>query len=307
MSDIVLPVVPPESYPQSRPAPVKVVGVEAARKAASDPTFKPASTIGTEFSQVGRVSAVTGANTGIGLEYAFCLAELGSTCYALDIAEKPSQEFLDCQKYIEKLDCKGSLHYKRADVTDATQVREVMESIGKEHGGLHVCVANAGIIGPVVDCHKYPVEAFRKVLDVNVTGVFLTIQAAVNVMLEHKIKGSIICTASMSGSIINRDMHWIPYTTSKAAVVQLARAMACELGQLDIRVNTISPGHIKTKLTEKLLESNPAFENFWAAQNPMNRIGAVSELRGIVAYLASDAASYTTGADFLVCGGQTAW
>jgi NAD(P)-dependent dehydrogenase (short-subunit alcohol dehydrogenase family) len=304
---VVLPITPFESYPKARGAPHELIGVEAALKAAEDPNFEVKPTIHQQFSLVGKVAIVTGGNSGIGLEYAVCLAEQGAIVYALDLTDAVSEEFTKCQSFIKRTNTGGSLEYKKADVTNVEQMNAVAHEIAETHGRLDVCVANAGILGPVVDCHEYPADWFRKIMDVNVTGVFITVQAAVKEMLARGIKGSCIITASMSGSIINKDMHWIPYTTSKAAAIQLCKAFAAELGQHDIRVNTISPGHIRTKMTEVYLGKEPLIENCWAAQNPMNRLGSVFELRGTLAYLASDASTYTTGSDIQVCGGHTAW
>lgn len=304
---VVLPITPFETYPKARPVPKKLIGVDAAMKAAEDPSFEAKATIHEQFSLQGKVAIVTGGNSGIGLEYCVCLAEQGATVYALDVSDTVSAEFTKCQAFVDKVKTGGSLAYKKADVTNVEQMNSVVAGIAEAHGHLDVCVANAGILGPVVDCHEYPPDMFRKIIDVNVNGVFITVQAAVKQMLARGTKGSCVITASMSGSIINKDMHWIPYTTSKAAAIQLCKAFATELGQNDIRVNTISPGHIRTTMTEAYLGKEPLIENCWSAQNPMNRLGGVYELRGTLAYLASDASTYTTGSDIQVCGGHTAW
>ena len=306
---IVLPIQPHETYPNPRAsAPTKYVGVEAALKAAEDPSFEVKSTLySNEFSLAGRVAVVTGGNQGIGMEYSALLAEMGAYTYVLDLSDSASKELGILRDYIKKTQSGGDLEYRKADVTDHAAMHALMKEIADKHGRLDVCVANAGILGPVVDCHEYPVDWFRKIMEVNVTGVFITAQAAAKQMLEKKIHGSIIFTASMSGSIINKDMHWIPYTTSKAAVIQLAKGFAAELGPFEIRVNCISPGHIRTKMTEAYLNVEPVIEKNWANQNPMGRLGAVYELRGTLAYLASDASSYTTGSDIQVCGGHTSW
>jgi NAD(P)-dependent dehydrogenase (short-subunit alcohol dehydrogenase family) len=304
---IVLPITPFDSYAPARSAPKELIGVEAALHAAKDPSYEAKSTIQSQFSLKDKVSIVTGGNSGIGLEYAVLLAELGSIVYVVDLPDTPSEDFVTCKSYVKRIATGGSLEYRKGNVTDAEGMVEVTHAIAETHGRLDVCVANAGILGPVIDCHEYPAEWFRKIMEVNVTGVFLTAQAAIKEMLARKTKGSIIFTASMSGSVINKDMHWIPYTTSKAAVIQLAKAFACELGTNEIRVNCISPGHIRTRMTEAYLGVEPLIENCWAAQNPMNRLGAVHELRGTLAYLASDASTYTTGADIQVCGAHTAW
>lgn len=308
MSNITLPIVPLSDYQKAFPAPNEDIGVLAALKAAADPSFKVKPTISEQFSLKGKIAAVTGGNTGIGLEYCVVLAELGAKVVAIDLTATPSKEFLACQSFVSRLGIStASLSYKVADVTKPESIQGCIKEIAAENNGLHVLMANAGILGPIIDCHKFPAEDFKKVIDVNVNGAFFTCQAGAREMLERGIKGSIIITASMSGSIINKDMHWIPYTVSKGAALQLGRGLACELAQKGIRVNTISPGHVRTLLLERLLESEPNFENQWAAQNPMDRIGAVYELRGAVAYLASEASSYTTGSDLQVCGGHTAW
>lgn len=304
---IVLPITPFDSYPKARPAPNELIGVEAALKAAEDPSYEVKASIHTQFSLVSKVAIVTGGNSGIGLEYCVCLAEQGAVVYALDLPESVSKEFVKCQAFIKRANTGGSLEYRKADVTNVEGMAAVVHEIAEKHGRLDVCVANAGILGPVVDCHEYPADWFRKIMDVNVTGVFITVQAAVREMLARGIKGSCIITGSMSGSIVNKDMHWIPYTTSKAAAIHLCKSFAAELGQHEIRVNSISPGHIRTKMTEVYLGKEPLIENCWAAQNPMNRLGSVYELRGALAYLASDASTYTTGSDIQVCGGHTAW
>lgn len=304
---VTLPIVPFDQYLPARPAKSELIGVEAALHSASNPAVEVKSTIQQQFSLAGKVAVVSGGNSGIGLEYCVVLAELGAIVYALDLSDTPSEDFLACKSYIKRMPGAGSLEYAIGNVTDAQGMATVIHQIAETHGHLDVCVCNAGILGPVKDCHEYPADWFRKIMEVNVTGVFLTAQPAIKEMLERGTKGSVIFTASMSGSIINKDMHWIPYTTSKAAVIQLAKAFATEVGQFDIRVNCISPGHIRTRMTEAYLGVEPLIENCWAAQNPMNRLGGVFELRGALAYLASDASTYTTGADIQVCGGHTAW
>lgn len=87
----------------------------------------------------------------------------------------------------------------------------------------------------------------------------------------------------------------------------MGRSMACELGQFGIRVNTLSPGHIRTKMTAQTLESDTKMEAFWASLNPLGRIGAIHELRGVIAWLSSEASSFCTGSDIIVSGGHTAW
>jgi len=149
-------------------------------------------------------------------------------------------------------------------------------------------------------------------MDVNTNGVLYSAQAAARQMRRYELPGSIILIASMSGSLTNRDQHgrahnWVAYNTSKSAVVQMARSMACELGPQNIRVNSLSPGHIFTAMTAAYLDKVPGLGDGWSSLNPLGRLGRSDELRGVVTWLASDASSFCTGSDILVTGGHHAW
>jgi len=142
---------------------------------------------------------------------------------------------------------------------------------------------------------------------VNVNGVLYTAQAAGRQMVRLGIPGSIILIASMSGSIANQGQHWVAYNTSKSAVVQMARSMAVELGPNRIRVNSISPGYILTKMTEAFLKPQPELHAKWASHNPLGRLGNPDELRGVTLWLAGDTSTFCTGSDIIVDGGHRAW
>lgn len=105
-----------------------------------------------------------------------------------------------------------------------------------------------------------------------------------------------------------QDHAWVSYNTSKSAVLQMARSMACELGKKDIRVNSLSPGHIYTSYAQvRILDKQPHLLDKWSDLNPMGRIGRTDELRGVIAWLASDASSFCTGSDIIVSGGHHSW
>jgi len=166
-------------------------------------------------------------------------------------------------------------------------------------------MANAGI-SHACDCLEYSAEDFRKVHDVNVLGVLFTAQAAGRQMERLKIGGSIILTSSISGHITNPTQHLTAYNTSKSALLQMARSMACELAPKGIRVNSISPGYIVSEMTRGIyLQSG--LEARLSAQNPMGRFGRTDELHGVALWLASDASTFCTGTDIKVDGGQCAW
>ncbi|KAJ7095997.1 hypothetical protein C8R43DRAFT_1081840 [Mycena crocata] len=297
---IVSDIAPPTSTP---------IGVAAALVNAS-----PLRTVLALFSLVGRVALVTGGHRGIGLEMALALAEAGAVVYCLDLPSTPNSNWLTVQAYANALpDLKheqehrnGRLEYISGDVTDQKGMWAAVESIVDREGKIDICMANAGILH-AADCLDYAAEDFRKVLDVNVSGVLFTAQAAGRQMERLGISGSIVLTASMSGSITNRTQHMTAYNASKSAVLQMARSMACELAPKGIRVNTISPGYISSEMTRVGFLQTPGLEAQLSAQNPMNRFGRTDELRGVALWLASDATTFCTGSDIKVDGGQCAW
>ncbi|TFK37959.1 hypothetical protein BDQ12DRAFT_666561 [Crucibulum laeve] len=274
---------------------------------------QPASTALSQFSLRDRVALVTGAGRGIGLEMAFALAEAGAIVYCLDLPPSADADFLKVQKYITSMPSdrpgqpsKSRMEYVNGDVTDQKAMWKLAQDIAEKEGRLDVCIANAGILAGE-ECLDYDGEEFKKLIDVNVNGVLFTAQAAGRQMARLGIPGSIIMTASMSGSIANQGQHWVAYNTSKSAVLQMARSMACELGEKKIRVNSISPGYIYTQMTKNFLDHKSELMKKWSAQNPLGRLGRPDELRGVTVWLASDASTFCTGSDIIVDGGHRAW
>ncbi|KAJ3525866.1 hypothetical protein NM688_g8338 [Phlebia brevispora] len=181
---------------------------------------------------------------------------------------------------------------------------KIGKDIGDKEGRLDVCVAAAGIIKDDADCLEYPAEFFEQVLNVNTNGVLYTAQAAGRQMVRFGTGGSIILVASTAGRVAIQDMAQVSYNTSKGAVLQMTRSMACELAPRGIRVNSISPGWMYTRLTEAMIKANPPY---FKRLTPMQRVGRPHELRGATAWLASDASSFCTGSDIIVDGGIRAW
>ncbi|KAI0049985.1 NAD(P)-binding protein [Auriscalpium vulgare] len=290
---------PPES-------PLAPLGVAAAL--AREATEAPQPKIFAEFALTDRVALVSGGNRGLGLEMALALAEAGARAvYCVDLPAMPGTEWEAVHEYVGAMGGGRRLEYMSADVRDQEAMWEVGEQIAEKEGRMDVCVAAAGILKAHTDCLEYPAEQFREVLDVNTSGVLFTAQAAGRQMQRFGNGGSIILIASMSGSITNKDHAWVSYNSSKSAVLQMARSMACELGPRNIRVNSLSPGHIKTTMTAAYLDQQPELLDKWSSLNPLGRIGRPDELRGVVTWLASDASSFCTGSDILVSGGHHSW
>ncbi|EIW51660.1 sorbose reductase sou1 [Trametes versicolor FP-101664 SS1] len=283
------------------------VGVTRALEASSSARAAP-TIFENEFSLKDRVALVTGANRGIGLEMALALTEAGArTVYCVDLPKERGEEFQRVEAYVGKMEGKGRLEYISADVTDQETMWKIGEKIGSAEGRMDVCIAAAGILKGDMSCLDYPAERFKEVLAVNVNGVLYTAQAAGRQMAKFDNGGSIILIGSISGSGANQGHPWVSYNTSKSAVLQMARSMACELGPKRIRVNTISPGYINTTMTGQFLEKRPELLEKWCSNNPMGRIGRPDELRGATVWLASDASTFCTGSDIVVSGGHHAW
>ncbi len=245
------------------------------------------------FDLRGKKALITGASSGIGrtvaLAYAEAGAEVALAARHLDALEALAEEIAAAGGTAVPIAC---------DVTRQDQVTAMVDRMTAELGGIDIAVCNAGIVSvtPMLDMS---LEEFERIQHTNVTGVFLTAQAAARAMVAQGRGGSIITTASMSGHIINIPQEVGHYCTSKAAVIHLTKAMAVEFAPHHIRVNSISPGYIMTELVEPLAE----YHRLWEPKIPMGRIGRPEELNGLYLYLASAASSYMTGSDLVIDGG----
>ncbi|AYE53789.1 SDR family oxidoreductase (plasmid) [Priestia megaterium NCT-2] len=241
---------------------------------------------------------VTGGARGIGKSVAIAFAEAGADVAIVDLdfeaAQKTAAELKEHHE-VETIAIE-------ADVTKPEDVDSMIEKILNVFGRIDVAFCNAGI------CMNVPAEEmtfnqWKKVIDINLTGVFLTAQAAGKVMLKQG-GGSIINTASMSGHIVNVPQPQCSYNASKAGVIQLTKSLAVEWATRNVRVNCISPGYMGTELTLNSPSLQPLIEQ-WNQMGPLKRMGRPEELQSICVYLAGDTSSFTTGADFVVDGAFT--
>lgn len=157
---------------------------------------------------------------------------------------------------------------------------------------------------------EFSVDRFRRLMDINVTGTFLSAQAVAREMRHANVSGSMVLVASMSGTNVNKGVDTAAYNTSKSGVLQLARSLAAEWGSRPgmplIRVNTLSPGYIRTAATEDTLKI-PRIEELWSGDNMLNRLSTVDEFRAPVLFLLGDGSSFMTASDLRVDGGHCAW
>jgi NAD(P)-dependent dehydrogenase (short-subunit alcohol dehydrogenase family) len=247
----------------------------------------------------GRCAFVTGAGSGIGQGIAVGLAQAVASVACFDL---PASQGLD--ETVARIRGLGKKALRvTGDVTDASALQQAIARVVAELGSLEVAVNSAGIADATA-AEEMPLAQWQRMMDTNVTGVFLSCQAEARAMLARK-QGSIINIASMSGVIVNRGLLQAHYNASKAAVIHLTRSLAMEWSDRGIRVNAISPGYTLTPMNKRP-EVAERFKAF-AADTPVGRIATVDEMVGPAVFLASEASAFCTGVNLLVDGGFVCW
>jgi NAD(P)-dependent dehydrogenase (short-subunit alcohol dehydrogenase family) len=250
------------------------------------------------FALTGRVAFVTGAGSGIGRRLAAAFAEAGAdvACFDRDQAAA-GRAAAEIKATGRRAAAFGG------DVTDAEAVSEAVTRAAGALGPISVGCNCAGIAGATAAEDMEPAD-FRRVVDVNLTGVFLSCQAEAKVMLAHG-GGSIINVASMSGTIVNRGLLQAHYNSSKAAVIHLSKSLAMEWARSGIRVNALSPGYTLTPMNRRPEVADRL--TAYAEDTPLHRIAEADDMAGPAVFLASDAARFCTGVDLIVDGGYVCW
>lgn len=250
------------------------------------------------FSLRGRVAFVTGAASGIGQRIAIGLAEAGADVACFDRGADGLAGTVTCIAALGR-----RAHATTGDVTQAANLDRAVTEAERVLGPLAAAVNCAGIANATAAEEMGPAQ-WQQMIDINLTGVFLSCQAEARVMLPRK-RGAIVNIASMSGSIVNRGLLQAHYNTSKAGVIHLSKSLAMEWSDRGLRVNAISPGYTLTpmNLRPEVAEARKVFER----DTPMGRMATVDEMVGPAVFLCSDAASFVTGIDLLVDGGFVCW
>jgi 2-dehydro-3-deoxy-L-rhamnonate dehydrogenase (NAD+) len=242
----------------------------------------------------GRRAAVTGAAQGIGLAISERLLRSGAKVALWD------RDAGELEAAAGRLG-EGAIAVT-VDVTDLAQVEAaVRDSEARLGGGLDVMVCNAGIAGPTAPLWEYPVEDWRKVIDIDLTGVFHCLRAVVPGMIRRNY-GRIVSTASIAGKEGNPNAG--PYSAAKAGVIALTKSLGKELAKHDIAVNCITPAAARTRIFEQISQQHI---DYMLARIPRGRFLELDEAAAMVAWLVSQENSFTTGAVFDLSGGRATY
>lgn len=266
-----------------------------------------------KFSLKNKLAVVTGGGGLLGKQFLQALEQAGAFVVALDVNRTKLEEAAD-QVGTE------SVEYLQADITDAASIRSAVEEIVRVHNRLDILV-NSAAVDPKFDPDQvehrprtsfvdYPLEDWKRSLDVNLTGMFLSCQAAVRPMLQNG--GGVIINLSSMYGLVGPDQRLyrregerprykpVDYSVTKAGVLGLTRYLAAFYGRKGIRVNALTPGGVFNDHDEEFIQR-------YSSRAILGRMAEFDELNGALLFLASEASSYMTGANLIVDGGWTAW
>lgn len=247
----------------------------------------------------GKIAVVTGGARGLGLQMAGALAAQGAEIALVDLLP-------------EVTDSAAALAHARgvrtvgisADVTVSESIGGAVAAIAGSLGAPSILVNAAGITawGDSIDVTA---DSWRRVIDVNLTGTFLSCQAFARSVLGTGGRGTIVNVSSMSAFVVNIPQHQASYNASKAAVDQLTKSLAVEWISKGIRVNAVAPGYFLSDMTKQFLDSNEELGKYWNTLIPAGRMGQPADLDGLVTFLASDVSQYIVGESIVIDGGYS--
>ncbi|HEU0115971.1 MAG TPA: glucose 1-dehydrogenase [Thermomicrobiales bacterium] len=252
------------------------------------------------FDLTGQTAIVTGAGSGLGVVFSQALAEAGADVVCVDLH---LASIAETARTIERLGRRALP--LTVDVTDEQAVAAMIAQTLTRFGRLDIVVNNAGVAaaGPP---EALTLADWRRVVDVNLTGVFLVARAAAREMIARGRGGRIVNIASILGAVASEPIPAAAYAATKGGVVNLTRDLAVHWAPYGIRVNALGPAYFPSAMTRELL-ATPAMLAEIERRTPLGRVGRPEELKGPLVFLASDASSYVTGQTLYVDGGWTAW
>ncbi len=243
----------------------------------------------------GRTAIVTGAASGIGAAIAEELAARGAVVIASDLDEEGLETVAT-----RIAEAGGTAHTRSADVADVAAMEALVDFAVEKGGALHLAVNNAGIGGPMEPCGAYPLDGWKKVIDINLNGVFYGMRHQIPAMISAG-GGSIVNVSSILGSVGFRGAS--AYVAAKHGLLGLTRAAALDHAGDKVRINSVGPAFISTPLLTNNLDQEML--DGLAGLHPVGRIGTSEEVSALVCFLLSDRASFITGSYHLVDGGYT--
>ena len=255
----------------------------------------------------GKVAVITGASGGIGSAAARLFADEGARVALVDLDEAALSE-------VARSIGEDKASYTVADVTDPEQTQAYINAAADRWGGVDILLANAGIEGKLANITDYPIDEFDRVMAINVRGVWLGVKYAIPAMRERG-GGSIVITSSTAGIAGSAEMS--AYNTSKHAVIGLMRSAALEGAEYGIRVNTVNPAPIETRMMRSIenmrvdalddsMVTAEVVKRAAAERIPLQRYGEPEEVARLMLFLASDDSGFCTGGVYMVDGGRSA-
>lgn len=255
------------------------------------------------FDLSGQVAIVTGGARGLGRQMALALAEAGADVAICDLLQEEAQRTAAELAALGRRSLFGKVDVTRVDQIEAF-VGQVIERLGK----IDILVNNAGISSDGLALDEEPDDAWRRMIDTNLSSMFYFGKRVARHMIERGAGGVIINMASINSLVISNiaPRHNVPYCVAKAGVAQLTRGMAADWAPYGIRANAIAPGTMLTAQTAASRQYPEIVERI-IANTPMKRYGEEEEIKGLVVYLASSASSFMTGSLVVMDGGTTIW
>ena len=242
-----------------------------------------------------RKAVVTGGAQGIGFSIASRLIASGATLSLWDRDEAL------LNKAQTELSVRGEVSTEVVDVASAESVRRATTSALEKHGRIDILIANAGIAGPNLKSWEYPLDTWKQVIDINLTGVFLCCRAVIPYLLEQDY-GRIVNVASIAGKEGNANAS--AYSASKAGVIAFTKSLGKETANKNIAVNCITPAAARTRLFDQMSQEHI---DFMLSRIPRGRFLEVDEVSAMVAWLVSEENSFTTSAVFDLSGGRATY
>lgn len=239
-----------------------------------------------------RVAAITGGASGVGREAAARIASEGGRVFLWDRDEAALAAAAAAIP---------GASTARVDVADAGEVARAAEAAFRAGGRLDILIASAGITGPTASLWEYPLEEWRRVIDVDLNGIFNSCRAVVPLMLQNDY-GRIVNISSVAGKEGNPNAS--AYSAAKAGVIGLTKSLGKELARTGVRVNCVTPATFKSPILAQLPQSQI---DYMQSKIPMGRLGEVDEVAALVCWLASEECSFSTAATFDISGGRTTY